>query len=232
MNPVLSASILGGVIAFDNRSSLRLMISQPVCGGFLAGLALGSPGEGLLAGGLLQMMFLGLVPVRGPGMHDLALGGVAASSIYILAMRSASLDPAARGLVLLLSLAAALGVAAAGRLGCRWWERRSHVFSDAALRLVSKGRFGLAAAVHFSTVLLHFAAGFAVTGAAAALGAPAVARIAGALQGRWAEPLSSLPALLPFIGAGSLLALHRGRVRGFMFLAGFCTVMLVLLFRS
>jgi hypothetical protein len=38
--------------------------------------------------------------------------------------------------------------------------------------------------------------------------------------------------LLPFIGAGSLLALNRGKVRGFMFLAGFFTVMLVLLFGS
>ncbi len=232
MNPVLSASILGGALAADNRSSLRLMISQPVCGGLLTGLALGSPGEGLLAGGLLQMMFLGLVPVRGPGMHDLALGGVAVSALYILAMRSAAVDPAARGLVLFLSLAAGLGVAAAGRLVYRFGERRSHVFSDAALRLASKGRYGLAAAVHFSTVAAHFAVGFAVTAAVAAGGAPAVARVASALQGRWAEPLSSLPMLLPFIGAGSLLALNRGKVRGFMFLAGFFTVMLVLLFGS
>ena len=42
----------------------------------------------------------------------------------------------------------------------------------------------------------------------------------------------SLPALLPFIGAGSLLALNLTRVRVFLFLAGFCTVMLVLLFRG
>jgi N-acetylgalactosamine PTS system EIIC component len=232
MNPVLSASILGGVLAFDNRSSLRLMISQPVCGGFLTGLALGSPREGLLAGALLQMMFLGLVPVRGPGMHDLALGGVAASSIYILAMRSTVVDPAARGLVLFLALTAALGVAAAGRLAYRFWESRSYVFSDAAFRLASKGRYGLASAVHFSTLPVHFAVGFAVTAAAAAGGPPLAARIAGAIQGPWAGPLSSLPALLPFIGAGSLFALNRGRVRGFMFLAGFCTVMLVLLFGS
>jgi len=232
MNPALSASLLAGALALDNRSSLRLMISQPVCAGFLAGIVLGNPREGLLAGAVLQAMFLGMVPVRGIGMSDLALGGVAVSSIYILVLRSAAVDPAAKGLVLLLSLAASLGVAAAGRSLYRFGEGRSHVFTRAALGLAGKGRFALASALHFSTLAIHFAIGFAVTAAVVIAGVPAVAGIAGAVSGKWAEPLASLPVLLPFIGAGSLLALNFGRVRGFLFLAGFCTVMLVLLFRS
>jgi len=232
MNPVLSASLLAGALALDNRSSLRLMVSQPVCGGLLAGFVLGNPREGLLAGAVLQMLFLGMIPVRGIGMSDLALGGVAASSLYILALRSAAVDPAAKGLVLLLSLAASIGVAAAGRCVYRFWESGSHVFADAALRLAGGGRFALASAVHFSTLAIHFAVGFAVMAAVVLAGVPAVAGIAGAVWGKWAEPLVGLPVLLPFIGAGSLLALNLGRVRGFLFLAGFCTVMLVLVFRS
>lgn len=232
MNPVLSSSLLAGALALDNRSSLRLMVSQPVCGGLLAGFALGSPRDGLLAGAVLQMLFLGMIPVRGIGMSDLALGGVAASSLYILALRSAAVDPAAKGLVLLLSLAASLGVAAAGRSVYRFWESRSHVFADAAVRLAGGGRFALASALHFSTLAVHFAIGFAVMAAVVAAGVPAVAWIAEAAGGKWAEPLGSLPVLLPFVGAGSLLALNLGKVRGFMFLAGFCTVLLVLLFRS
>jgi fructoselysine and glucoselysine-specific PTS system IIC component len=232
MGPVLSASLLAGALALDNRSSLRLMVSQPVCGGFLAGLVLGSPREGLLAGAVLQMLFLGMIPVRGLGMGDLALGGVAVSSLYILALRSAAADPAAQGLVLLLSLAASLGVAVAGRTVYKFWESRAHVFTDAALRLAGKGRFGLASALHFSTLAIHFAIGFAVTAAVVIAGVPAVAGAAGAVGGKWAEPLARLPELLPFVGAGSLLALNFGRVRGFLFLAGFCVVMLVLVFRS
>jgi PTS system N-acetylgalactosamine-specific IIC component len=193
---------------------------------------LGNPREGLLAGAVLQMLFLGMIPVRGIGMSDLALGGVAASSLYILALRSAAVDPAAKGLVLLLSLAASIGVAAAGRCVYRFWESGSHVFADAALRLAGGGRFALASAVHFSTLAIHFAVGFAVMAAVVLAGVPAVAGIAGAVWGKWAEPLVGLPVLLPFIGAGSLLALNLGRVRGFLFLAGFCTVMLVLVFRS
>jgi mannose/fructose/N-acetylgalactosamine-specific phosphotransferase system component IIC len=232
MNPVLSASLLAGALALDNRSSLRLMVSQPVCGGLLAGFVLGNPREGLLAGAVLQMLFLGMIPVRGIGMSDLALGGVAASSLYILALRSAAVDPAAKGLVLLLSLAASIGVAAGGRCVYRFWESRSHVFADAALRLAGGGRFVLASAVHFSTLAIHFAVGFAVMAAVVLAGVPAVVGVAGDVWGKWAEPLAGLPVLLPFIGAGSLLALNLGRVRGFLFLAGFCTVMLVLLFRS
>jgi mannose/fructose/N-acetylgalactosamine-specific phosphotransferase system component IIC len=232
MNPVLAASLLAGALALDNRSSLRLMISQPVCGGLLVGFALGSPREGLLAGAVLQMMFLGMIPVRGIGMSDLALGGVAVSSLYILALRSAAVDPAAKGLVLLLSLAASLGVAAAGRCVYRFWESRSHVFADAALRLAGRGRFALASALHFSTLAIHFAVGFAVTAAVVIALVPAVAWIAAAAWGKWAEPLASLSVLLPFIGAGSLFALNLGRVRGSLFLAGFCAVVLVLVFRS
>jgi mannose/fructose/N-acetylgalactosamine-specific phosphotransferase system component IIC len=232
MDPVLSASLLAGALASDNRSSLRLMVSQPVCGGLLAGFVLGNPREGLLAGAVLQALFLGMIPVRGIGMIDLALGGVAVSSLYILALRSAAVDPAAKGLVLLLSLAASLGVAAAGRCAYRFWESRSHVFSDAAVRLAGKGRFALASALHFSTIAVHFAFGFAVTAAVVAGGVPAVVWIAGTASGNWTGPLASLPALLPFVGAGSLLALNLGKVRGVLFLAGFCTVMLVLVFRS
>ena len=173
-----------------------------------------------------------MIPVRGIGMSDLALGGVAVSSLYILALRSPAVDPAARGLVLLVSLAASLGVAAAGRSLYGFWESRAHVFSDAALGLAAKGRFALASALHFSTLAIHFAVGFAVTAAVVIALVPAVAWVAAAAWGKWAEPLASLPVLLPFVGAGSLLALNLGRVRGFMFLAGFCTVMLVLVFRS
>jgi PTS system N-acetylgalactosamine-specific IIC component len=230
MDPVLSIALLSGALATDNRSSLRLLVSQPVCGGLLVGFVLGNPGDGLLAGAILQMLFLGVVPVRGLGMIDLPLGGVTVSSLYILVPRSAAVDPAARGLVLLLALAASLGVAWAGGALYRLWEGRSHGIADAALRLSGKGHFGLAAALHFSTVGVHFAFGFAVAAAVVLGGASAVARIAAAAWGPWAEPLGALPVLLPFVGAGSLVALNFGKVRGFLFLAGFCTVLLVRFF--
>jgi mannose/fructose/N-acetylgalactosamine-specific phosphotransferase system component IIC len=230
--PVIAASLLGGALAADDRSSLRLMVSQPICGGLLAGLVLGSPREGFVAGALLQMMFLGVIPVRGFELPDLPLAGVAAGSLSVLASRTSTAGPEASGLILFLSLAAGLVVAVAGRSVHRLWERRSYALARVAGRLAGKGRFGLAGALHFSSIAVHAAVGFALVALALLAGVPAIAAAGRLLAGRWCEPLRSLPALLPFIGAGALLLLNASRVRLVLFLAGFCAVFLVMFFRG
>jgi len=228
--PALSIPFLAGALAVDNRSSVRLLISQPVCGGLLAGLVLGNPREGFLAGALLQMIFLGMIPVRGIAALDLPLGGVAVGALSILAQRSTNVDSTAKGLVLFLSLAAALIAAIAGRAAYRLWESRSYFLTEGALRLAGAGRFRLASALHFSTVAIHFAIGFALTAGAVLGGVPAIVMIVEAISGKWCDPLGSLPVLLPFIGAGALLALNLTRVRIVLFMAGFCAVFLVMFF--
>jgi mannose/fructose/N-acetylgalactosamine-specific phosphotransferase system component IIC len=230
--PLIGLSLLGGALAVDNRASVRLMISQPICGGLLAGLVLGNPGDGFVAGALLQMLFLGMVPVRGIAAPDLALGGVAAGALYARLPGSMNAEAGAKGLILLLSLASALVVGVAGRALYRFWERRSYAFTEAALGLAGRGRFGLASALHFSTVLVHFAAGCAVTAAAYVAGAFVISHLVPAVAGGWCEPLASLPVLAPFIGAGALLLLNLTRVRLFLFIAGFCAVLVVAFFRG
>jgi len=208
------------------------MVSQPICGGLLTGLALGNLPDGFLAGSLLQMLFLGMIPVRGAPLPDLVLAGVAAPTLFILSLREGSVDPSARGLVLLLSLVAALLVAAGGTVAHRIGERRSPFLSNTARRAAEKGRFGLASAIHFSSLAFHFAFGFAAIAVVTAAGVPAVSGLAGMLAGKWSDPLGHLPALLPFIGAGSLLMLNLARVRILMFLAGFGIVFLIMFLRS
>lgn len=232
MLPLVGLSLLGGALAVDNRASVRLMISQPICAGLLTGLVLGNPLDGFVAGALLQMLFLGTVPVRGIAVPDLALGGVVAAGLYVRAPHSMNADAGARGLILLLSLACALVVGVAGRALYGLWERRSYAFTRAALALAERGRFGLASAIHFSTVLVHFAAGFALTAGAFVAGAFVISILVPAVASGWCEPLNSLPVLAPFIGAGALLLLSLTRVRLFLFIAGFCTVLLVAFFRG
>ena len=232
MIPTLSIPLLSGALAVDNRSSVRLLVSQPVCGGLLAGLVLGSARDGFMAGALLQMLFLGTVPVRGIAPPDLPLAGVGGSALYILAQRSMSVDSSARGLVLVLALAAAVGIAAVGRIVHRFWESRSYFLTALALRLAERGHFRLAAALHFSSVPVHFGIGFALTAGVLLGGVPAMVMIVEGISGRWGDPLGAFPALLPFIGAGSLLALNLTRVRIVLYLAGFCSVFIFMLFRG
>lgn len=232
MIPTLSISLLAGALAVDNRSSVRLLISQPVCGGLLAGLVLGNARDGFMAGALLQMLFLGLVPVRGIALPDLPLAGVGGSALYVLALRSVSIDSPPRGIVLALSLLAALGIAVVGRILDRFWERGSYTLTALAARLVERGHFALAAALHFSSVPVHFGIGFALTAAALVVGVPAMVMIVGGLSAIGGDPLGALPVLLPFIGAGSLLALNLTRVRVALYLIGFCSVFVIMLFRG
>jgi mannose/fructose/N-acetylgalactosamine-specific phosphotransferase system component IIC len=196
------------------------------------GLLLGNPRDGFLAGALLQMLFLGMITVRGSRMPDLTLGGVTASSVYILAQREAGSDPGVKGFVLFISLAAALGVAVIGCVVHRFWERHSFFLARWGMRSAEKGRFWLASALHFSTIAIHGIVGFAIVAGAVIAGVPLASAAIAAVPGHWCEPFVSLSVLVPFIGAGSLLALNLTRVRIFLFGAGFVIVLLVRLFRG
>jgi mannose/fructose/N-acetylgalactosamine-specific phosphotransferase system component IIC len=232
MGTTLLVAVIGGIVAFDHRSSLRLLISQPICGGLLTGLVLGDWRAGFLAGAVLQMMFLGTVPVRGAPLPDLPLGGVVSAALCVLVPRAIGGDPSARGLVLALSIAAGLVAAVVGRAAYRWWEGQADALADAAGRAVEKDRWWAPPLFHVSTVAVHFAFGFAVAGGAAAIGVPAGAAFVRSVAGDWCEPLGSLDVLLPFIGAGALLLMNLTKVRIFLYAAGFACVFLVFFFKG
>lgn len=232
MNPVVMASLVGGVLAVDNRSSVRLMISQPICGGLITGLLLGAPAEGFLAGGLLQMMFLGHVPVRGERVPDLPLGGVTAAALFILVNRDLAGEPISKGVVLFLSLLAAIFVAALGDVLYRWWERRAGFLADAAVRCARAGNTAGISAIHLSVLLLHFACAFSILFVVIAAGRPLFSLGEAMLAEASGERFQPLAVLVPFIGVGSLLRLHFIRTRVFWFGAGFLASFVFLLARG
>lgn len=230
MSPVLASALLGGALAVDSRSSIRLLVSQPVCGGLLAGLVLGDPRGGFLAGALLQTMFLGYVTLRGLRAPDLPLGGVAGAAVCVLARRGAGVAPSDGGLVLFLALLVGLAAALAGGAVYRLWEGRSYALTVRALRYIDEGRFRLAAALHLSTVALHFALGGAIVAVATALGAPFAAALAARAPETWSAALRPIGSLVSFIGVGSLIVLNSTRIRLSLFLAGFLVAYLVFFF--
>ncbi len=221
MNPAIVASIIGGALAVDHRSSLGLMVSQPLCGGLITGMLLGAPAEGMLAGGLLQMIFLGHVPVRGERFPDLPVAGVAASALYILVNREVGADPTLRGIVLFWCLLAAILIAVLGHYFYRWWEQRVASLLQPAVPSAREGSSLRVSAIHLSMLFLHFTYAFCVLFIFIAGGRPLLSRGATMLARVSGETFGSLAALVPFIGVGSLLRLHCFRTRMFWFGAGF-----------
>lgn len=230
MNPVLSTALLGGALAVDNRSSLRLLVSQPLCGGLLTGLLLGEPRAGFFAGAILQMLFLGWMNVRGGRAPDLPLGGVTAAALSILARKVPASEAGVPGLILFLAILGALAVAVVGRALYRYGESRSYVLTETALRFIGEGRMRLACGLHLSSLAAHFVAGFAIVGAAVLIGPRIIAGVTEVTPALWSDAMGPLAVLLPFVGAGTLLARNLARIRLFLFLAGFLIVYLMSFF--
>ncbi|MBN1884036.1 MAG: PTS sugar transporter subunit IIC [Candidatus Krumholzibacteriota bacterium] len=221
MREAIIAAAIGGLLAVDSRSSLRFMISQPIVGGLLTGLALGAPGEGFLAGSLMQMMFLGYVTVRGHHVPDLPMAGAAAAAVFVLSPRG--LDPAAQGAVLFVALAVGLGAAWLGHVVYRGVGHLTAEIAPVALRLYLQGRRSTAMALHLSLLPLHFLYGFTIVLLAVPLGR-ALVSLAGGQIDSWAQ----LGLLLPAIGVGALMRLHLVRTRVFWLGAGFLFSFLLL----
>ncbi len=232
MGPILVASILGGVLAVDFRSSLRIMFSQPICGGLITGIVLGSPLEGFFAGALFQMMFLGNVTIRGDRVLDLPVGGVAASALYILSIREFGGDISVNGIVLFFSILMSILVAGAGQVFYSWWEKMSGRLTGRAFDYIREGRFRVASAVHISILLVHFLYAFLLLMAVLPVGRVFIVFIVAGSGNFFQGSLSGLYLLLPFIAIGSLIKLHLARLQMFWFAIGFLLTVIIVMLRG
>jgi PTS system mannose-specific IIC component len=232
MNPVIAVAIVGGALSVEYRSSLRLMLSQPLCGGLIIGLTLGVPSEGLFAGMLVQMMFLGIVTVRGERKPDLAAAGVTGAALYILSLRALGGYPGLGGIILFIALLFSAGAAALGGLINRAWEHRAWGIYKAALAGVREGRIGRASALHCATLLFHFCSGFLLPAVLVLLGRMLIVHLAPRIHAAAGGSLDFLHVLVPLLGAGTLARFHLGAHRTFWFGAGFLVAYVFVLVRG
>jgi mannose/fructose/N-acetylgalactosamine-specific phosphotransferase system component IIC len=232
VNAILTVSLLGGLLSLESRAELRLMVSQPVCGGLITGFLLGEPAAGLFAGAMFQAMFLGFVPIRGKGMPDLAVGGVAVSAYYILSVQRLGGGPAMEGVILLCALLFGIGISMLGFAIYRVWERRAWTIFEAAAASAMKGRFGQASTMHLATLGFHFLYGFAALLALVPAGTAVIAAVAGWVGAEPGGSINALQYIVPMIGVGSLSRLYFTRSRAFWFGAGFLVTYLFFIVRS
>lgn len=221
MYPLLAAAGISGVLAFEYRSGIRLLVSAPLCGGLVTGIALGAPLHGALAGLMLQVVFLGSLRVRGRTEPDLPTAGVLSAALFATQAPQAVGDTALEGMILFWSLLAGLFAAAAGAFVQSWWEKASSAPAARGIEAARRGRTAVAAAIHLALSLAHPVRGFVVV---LVLFYPALALVRLLSAPRdflYAGSIALLPLLLPCIGAGSLLRLYAGRFYLFWFGAGF-----------
>ena len=87
MHYLLVASLIGGALSFEYRSSIRLYLSAPLVSGWMTGLLLGQPLHGLMAGVIMQLLFIGAVRLRGRPEADLPPAGVIAAAAFVAVSR-------------------------------------------------------------------------------------------------------------------------------------------------
>jgi mannose/fructose/N-acetylgalactosamine-specific phosphotransferase system component IIC len=232
VNAVLAVSLLGGLLSLEHRAELKFMVSQPVCSGLLTGLVLGSPAAGLFIGAMFQVMFLGFVPIRGEGVPDLPIGGVAASAYYIFSVQRLGGGPALEGIILFCALLFGLAISLLGYGLYRFWEKRTWTFFEIAMASAMAGRFRYAKAIHLMVLVFHFFYGFLVLLVFVPAGTAIIAFVAARVGVDPGGSMNALQYLVPFIGAGSLARLYFARTRAFWFGAGFLVTYLFFIVRS
>jgi len=222
-------SVLGGLLAIDFRGSLRIMLYQPVCSGLLAGLILNEPVKGILAGTLLQIIFLGNIYLRGERDLDMPSAGVISAAVFILVDIRMAGDLSVSGMVMAISLL--IGILG-GLLGYYLYRFiRTHLSRavEKALERSREGDYRMASFLHLSMLGVHFLTGSAVCliliPAGYFLTTEAVAASAG-----FDGPVEILYIFIPFIGIGSLLRIVLFKYQAFWFLSGLIIAGAVLAF--
>ena len=82
-------ALLGGVVALDTTSEGQFMLSRPLVTGVLAGWIVGAPGQGLLVGGVLEVVYIMIFPIGGGRFPEAGPGAVVAVAAAVLAMAEA-----------------------------------------------------------------------------------------------------------------------------------------------
>jgi mannose/fructose/N-acetylgalactosamine-specific phosphotransferase system component IIC len=184
---VLELSLAAGVLGVDATAAFQVMASRPMVAGGVAGWLVGDLGTGLATGSLVELLWMGGVPVGSLVPPDGTVAAVFAAAASVLLPRwSPGLDPLA---------GASLGLLAAvpvGALGARTeiiQRRLCDRLSRRAEAGVAAGRKHEVIQALMGGLALAFARAFLAAALALGLGIPALALLTGHL------PLEALQAL-------------------------------------
>jgi mannose/fructose/N-acetylgalactosamine-specific phosphotransferase system component IIC len=226
---IIPVSLLGGALCVDFRSSLRLMISQPICGGLLTGLILGEPFNGLLAGTFIQIMFLGDFFVRGAKRLDLPIAGVVSAALFVLVDLKLAGDVSVSAMVMIWALSFGLLAGWFGYSVYRVLFFKLPGVAESVIKKAMEGKLWYLSFLNFFMVAFHFLFGFVVLMVVLPVGYKTILYFV-STSWRLTGSVELLYIFLPFIGIGSLLRIQILKSQGFWFISGFLITAMVLVF--
>ena len=218
------AAGLGALICLD-RVAVQVMVSRPVVAGPMIGLVLGDALTGLLAGALLELLWIDRIPI-GPYVppHDTFVA-VLATAGAILAAPSGASPP--RELIAL----SVLLFAPAAWLGQRMeilLRQQNERWVSRALEDAKAGDPAMLSRRHLSALAGYFGASLLCLGALMLCGVPLLRWMYPALPPSLLQVLTFAYLLLPLVGVG--VALNTIKLRGVV--PVFCGVFLLLALAS
>ena len=166
MTDWLLIALLGGLAAADTTAFLQGMFHQPLVICTLVGSALGMPLEGAFYGALLQLLWLGDLPVGGTHLPDIGAAAAGLSGGALLVLGSGSVDLGLSGALVALF---ALPVAWLGGLLVEMQRERQGILLRWAVAFVEAGRPERIRALLAMGVLLAALRGLVVAFASAGL---------------------------------------------------------------
>jgi PTS system mannose-specific IIC component len=218
------AAGLGALICMD-RVAVQVMVSRPVVAGPLVGLVLGDALTGLLAGALLELLWIDRIPI-GPYVppHDTFVV-VLATAGAILAAPSGTSPPRELIALSVLLFAPAAWLGQRMEILLRQWNER---WVSRALEDAKAGDPAMISRRHLSALAGYFGASLLCLGALMLCGVPLLRWMYPALPPSLLQVLTFAYLLLPLVGMG--VALNTIKLRGVV--PVFCGVFLLLALAS
>lgn len=221
----LTGGVLAVLLGLDRTAAFQLMVSRPIVAAPLTGWLLGDAVAGLQVGAMLELLWLGRLPVGAavpPDDTQVAIGAT------VLALTMGGGQVAAGLPLTLLCIVVAMPLGKVGQFldrGVRQWNGR---LLKRAERAVAQGRLQEVARCHLRGIA-HFAlSSLATFLVVVAGGSLLVERLAPVLLTPAADTAPWLRLAFPLVGiAGILCTINVSRART-LFAASFSTALLIL----
>jgi PTS system mannose-specific IIC component len=220
----LLAAGVAVLCGLDRTAALQLMVSRPIVAAPLAGLVLGVPQLGLQVGLLLELLWLGRLPVGASIPPDDTQVAVGATFLAATLLPDGGVQPA----VVIFCLLIAMPLAKCGQLFDRMARRANDTLSRRAGRSVQSGNLQAVDRMHLIG-LGHFALASLLTFVVvAAAGSVLCAILMPSLIGLLEAPAPWMQLVFPLVGAAMILvSINVSRVLT-LFSASFASAMLML----